>query len=128
MIIEIAAVSKRIDLLRKQNGLSQEQLARHLEVSQPAISTYLRDRLPPADTLYKIAQLGQTTVEWLLTGQKSYAFGNQNKAQVREKESNYDADWLLAQKIAALPDGVKEAVILLITQLTKRVPTIGDSE
>ena len=118
MVINIRSVSERIDLLRRQNGLSQEQLAVRLEVSQPAISKYLRDRLPPADVLLKIAQLGQTTVEWILTGQKSYAFG-QVQSSVQETEAAYDADWQLAKKIAALPAAEKEALTLIIERLAK---------
>lgn len=119
MVINIQSISNRIDLLRRQNGLSQEQLAVRLGVSQPAISKYLRDRLPPADVLLKMAQLGQTTVEWILTGQKSYAFG-QAQPQVREAEAAYDADWQLAKKIAALPAAEKEALTLIIERLTEK--------
>jgi len=119
MVINIKSISERIDLLRRQNALSQEQFAVRLEVSQPAVSKYLRDRLPPADVLFKIAQLGQTTVEWILTGQKSYAFG-QIQPSVREAEAAYDADWQLAKKIAALPAAEKEALTLIIEQLAEK--------
>ena len=127
MIVDPKSVSNRIGLIRKQNGLSQERLAQKLKISQPAISTYLHDRIPPADTLLKLARLGQTTVEWILTGQKSYAFEEKSK-NVREQQTVYDADWLLAKKIAALPDNVKEALILLTDQLTRQLSTIDDGE
>jgi transcriptional regulator with XRE-family HTH domain len=80
-------LSKRIrDIMRKQ-GMTQQDLASFLEMSQPAVSLYLRGRIPPADILYKIARIGETTMEWLLTGspiseqsrvqEKSAAYGNQ---------------------------------------------------
>ena len=117
--VESTAVCKRIDFLRRQNSLSQEQLAKVLQVSQPAISKYLRDRIPPAETLLKLAQLGQTTVEWILSGQKSYAYG-QTAAEVHETQMDYDADWQVAKKIAVLPDEVREAIIRLIEELYEK--------
>ena len=115
-MINPKAVSQRIDLLRRQNGLSQEKMAEILEVSQPAVSKYLRERIPPAELLYKLAQLGQTTVEWILTGQKSYVYG-ERMPEVREIGKTYDADWDLLQKIAGLDTELKEAVIMLIEKL-----------
>ncbi len=116
MIINSLAVSTRIDLLRRQNGLSQEQLAAELQVSQPAVSKYLCGRVPPAGTLLRLAAIGSTTVEWILTGQKSYAFGGP-PAKVQEPGTVYDADWQTAQKIAALPAPLKEALLRIIGQL-----------
>lgn len=111
--LQVLQICERIDLLRKKNGLSQEQLANALNISQPAVSKYLKNRVPPAETLLKLAQLGQTTVEWILTGYKSYAFES-DQMQVTEKQMVYDADWQLAQKIASLPLEVREAVFKLI--------------
>lgn len=109
-------VSRRIDLLRRQNSLSQEKLAEILEVSQPAVSKYLKDRIPPAELLYKLAQLGQTTMEWILSGQKSYIYG-ERIPEVRESGKSYDADWDLLRKIAGLDLQVKQAILLLIEKL-----------
>jgi len=118
-MIDPKSVSLRIDLLRRRNSLSQEQMAEILEVSQPAISKYLRDRIPPAELLYKLAQWGQTTVEWILTGRKSYVYG-ERVPEVRETGKTYDADWDLLQKIAGLDTDVKEAVVLLIEKLSAK--------
>ncbi len=116
MKINASAVSERIDWLRKRNGLSQEELAAVLRVSQPAVSKYLRSRIPPADTLLRLAQAGQTTIEWILTGQKTYPFGNP-LSTVHEPESAYDADWQMSKKIAALPVPLKEAVMRIVDEL-----------
>ncbi len=116
MQIDPHVVSERINWLRKQNGLSQEELAAALQVSQPAVSKYLRSRVPPAETLLRLAQLGRTTIEWILTGQKSYTF-SEEPSKVREPGTAYDADWQITQKIAALPLPLKEAVMRIVDKL-----------
>ncbi len=118
MNIDPQAVSERIDWLRKQNGLSQEELATALQVSQPAVSKYLRSRVPSAAALLHLAQLGRTTIEWILTGQKSYTFGTA-PAEVHEPGTDYDADWQITRKIAALPVPLKEAVMRIVDELVE---------
>ncbi len=49
-------------------GITQKELANYLNISQPAISLYLKGRMPPADILYRIAQMGGLTVEQILAG------------------------------------------------------------
>lgn len=107
----------RIDFIRRQKGLSQDELSKALLVSQPAISKYLRDRIPPAETLLRLAELGQTTVEWILLGRKSYVHEN-NSTGVAEPTLSYDADWQLAQKLATIPTELKEALLVLIDELS----------
>ncbi len=87
-------------------------------MSQPAISKYLRDRIPPAETLLRLAELGQTTVEWILVGQKSYLSESRIDG-VKESTVSYDADWQLAKKMASLTPKVKEAMLILISELDK---------
>ncbi|WP_457566710.1 helix-turn-helix domain-containing protein [Caldithrix abyssi] len=111
-------VARRIEMIRRQQGLTQLQLARALHVSQAAISKYLKERIPPAEVLYRLARLGQTTVEWILTGEKTYWFGRQ-EGQVQETGATYDADLALAKKISALPAEARQAVIALIDLLKK---------
>ncbi len=118
MQIDPQAISERINWLRKQNNLSQEELAMVLQVSQPAVSKYLRSRVPSAGALLRLAQVGQTTIEWILTGQKSYTFGGV-PSEVREPGTAYDADWQITQKIAALPVSLKEAVMRIVDELVE---------
>ncbi len=112
-MIDPHEVSQRIDWIRKQNGLSQEQLAHLLHISQPAVSHYLKRRIPPADILLQIARLGNTTMEWILTGQKSYFYG-----RVEEDEAPYDAELKLMQRLNRLPGEIRQAVVLLIERLS----------
>ena len=72
-LCSVSDVCARIDAVRRELGLKQEQFAVALKISQPAVSKYLRERIPPAEILLRIARLGNTTIEWLLCGQKNYS-------------------------------------------------------
>jgi len=115
-MIDPKEVSRRIDLIRREKGLTQEELAALLQISQPAVSKYLRERVPPAEALLKIARLGQTTMEWLLTGHKSY-FYLKDRHVVSEAQPEYDAEWNLSRKVGALPAETRRALMVLIDKL-----------
>jgi len=107
------SVGARIDAIRQELGLTQMEFARTLKVSQSAISKYLNNRLPPADVLLRIARLGRTTIEWILTGEKAYWY----TSAVREESATYDADVHLARQISRLPQEARQALITLIHYL-----------
>jgi transcriptional regulator with XRE-family HTH domain len=112
-MINISEVSQRIDLIRRQNGWTQGQLAKALQLSQPAVSKYLKERIPPAETLLRMAKIGNTTIEWILTGQKSYLY-QAVKNGVAETTVTYDAEYNLAKKIALLPVDIRKAITSII--------------
>jgi transcriptional regulator with XRE-family HTH domain len=114
----VAEITGRIDSIRRQIGMNQEQLAAALGISQPAVSKYLKNRIPPGDILLKLAGLSNTTIEWILTGKKNYFF--QDKIIVvsdQEEEYSVDNDLLLARKIAGLNPKTREVVRNLIDLL-----------
>lgn len=105
-------LSRRISDVMKKQGMTQQNLALSLEVSQPAISSYLRGRMPPADVLYKIARIGQTTVEWLLMGDPfSQATG------VKEEAAPYGNQQQLLDLWASLPPPVQNNLLMLMRHL-----------
>ncbi len=110
-------LGQRIETIRLNLGLTQNELAKALNVSQSAVSKYLNNRMPPGDVLYRLAQLGKTTMEWIVTGKKSYLYGEE-MLQVREDEVQYDADLNLAKQIAGLPHEARQALVTLIHLLT----------
>ena len=58
---------ERLKLLRKQNNLTQQQLADILHVSQQSIHKYEHDiTTPDLDTLKNIANYFSTTVDYIL--------------------------------------------------------------
>ena len=114
----VSDVSTRIDTIRRNLGLSQGQFANALQISQPAVSKYLRERIPPAEILLRVAHLGNTTIEWLLCGQKNYFF-REPVQRVDEPEIPYgpDIDLKMARKIARLPSHARDVIDQLINLL-----------
>lgn len=67
------SIGERITALRKEQNISQGQLAEALEVSRQAVSKWENDQNSP-DTLklIQLAEILDTDVEYLATGRKSY--------------------------------------------------------
>ena len=64
-------IGKRIALLRKEKGLTQEELASHMGVSPQAVSKWENDQTcPDISALPKLAQLFGVTVDELLEGKQ----------------------------------------------------------
>ena len=62
-------IGKRIALLRKEKGLTQEELATHMGVSPQAVSKWENDQTcPDISALPKLARLLSVTVDELLEG------------------------------------------------------------
>ena len=62
-------IGKRIALLRKEKGLTQEELANHMGVSPQAVSKWENDQTcPDISALPKLARLLGVTVDELLEG------------------------------------------------------------
>ncbi len=114
-ILRIKEITGRVNFIRRQNNLTQEQLATELGISQPAVSKYLNERIPPADVLFNLAKLGKTTIEWILSGEKRYFFEDITD-RVSDNEESYsaDTDIILARKIALLPTEAKKTISEMI--------------
>ena len=64
-------IGKRIGLLRRQKGLTQEELANHMGVSPQAVSKWENDQTcPDISALPKLAGLLGVTVDALLSGKE----------------------------------------------------------
>ncbi len=111
--LNLKSIRQRIEAIRRAQGLTQAEFARALGVSQSAISKYLNNRLPPADVLLRMAQLGRTTMEWILTGEKAYWYAG----RVEDETVAYDADLSLARAISRLPQDARQALVTLIHRL-----------
>ena len=71
-LMNMNTLAKRIQLLRKQKGWSQSELARRVKISYPQMSRYeVKDVQPPADVLKKLSDALGTSVDYLLFGDKS---------------------------------------------------------
>lgn len=66
----MAMLGPRIAVLRRSIGMSQGELAQHLQVSSSAIGMYEQGRREPsAEILVAMARTFGVTVDYLLTGQ-----------------------------------------------------------
>ncbi|GAB4374366.1 MAG: hypothetical protein Kow0042_18890 [Calditrichia bacterium] len=99
--------------LMREHNWTQKDLADTLQISQPAISLYLQGRMPPADVLYRIAQLGGTTVEWLLTGEG----GEPASGMVREGKTPYGKTAPVLELWGQLPLSLQNDLLRLIRHL-----------
>ena len=67
-------IGKRITLLRKEKGLTQEELATHMGVSPQAVSKWENDQTcPDISALPKLARLLGVSVDELLEGKQELA-------------------------------------------------------
>ena len=110
------ALSKRIREVIKKRGMTQQDLASLLQISQPAISLYLRGRIPPADILYKIARIGETTVEWLLTGGP-----HSEQSSVQEQPAVYGNQQQFLDLWVTLPPPVQKSLLILLRHLVGKL-------
>jgi transcriptional regulator with XRE-family HTH domain len=67
--LDKAAIGQRIKHLRKSRSLRQWQMAQLLGATQPAVHKYENGILPEVRRLLELARIGNTSVEWILTGQ-----------------------------------------------------------
>ena len=62
-------LGKRIQGFRKENGMSQNELAKKINISKAQMSRYeVKGVQPPADVLNKIADVLNTSVDYLING------------------------------------------------------------
>ena len=101
MEIEQSKVSERIDAIMQKLSLNQNQLADLLGITQPAVSKYLSNRIPPANILFKLAQLSGQSMEWILTGDLEGMI-----YKVSEPEVSYNGRLKLEKKISLLPKDI----------------------
>ena len=81
-------VGNRIKVVRKLLGLNQTELGKILGITHGAISHYELGRVPEAEILTRNAELGNVTVDWLLTG-KEKDYPEEKEKVDFVKEGNY---------------------------------------
>ncbi|MCQ1531179.1 helix-turn-helix domain-containing protein [Lutispora saccharofermentans] len=72
-------IGEKIQQLRKQNGLSQEQLANELNVSRQAISKWeLNDSVPELDKIVSLSKIFSVSIDDLLSNETNHSSINSN--------------------------------------------------
>ena len=109
-------ISQRIRWIMHNLNLNQHQLAQQLRITQPAVSKYLLERIPPPAVLLRLAQLADTTVDWILTGRKESAQG-----KVAEKVDLYKTNLSLTDNFQYLPVEVRDQLNNFIDVLAHHI-------
>jgi transcriptional regulator with XRE-family HTH domain len=105
-------INERIFYLMKALGANQKSFALQLGVTQPAVSKYLKDRIPPPLVLLKLAKISGTSIEWILTGDRS-----EQTRHVAETDASYITPSRLEDKLARLPLTLQTSIIALVDSL-----------
>jgi transcriptional regulator with XRE-family HTH domain len=113
MEIDQKKVSQRIMEIMQNRSLNQKQLADQLGITQPAVSQYLKQRIPPVRILFGISQLSGKNMEWLLTGDSEFL----SKNQVAEPPVTYDSGINLEQKASLLPKQIYHQIEELVDSI-----------
>ena len=109
------SLAYRIRQIMRENGLTQQQLSEVLGISQPSVSLYLQGRMPPADVLHRIAQIGGASMEWLLTGILPGEEGN----RVSENSVPYGSSQVFADLWRRLPSAIQQDMITLLRHIAE---------
>ena len=117
MEIDQKRVSERIIVIMQKLSLNQKQLADLLGITQPAVSKYLHDRIPPAQILFKIAQISGKSMEWFLTGDSANL-----SYRIAEPGMSYNGRIKIEKKIALLPKGISQGLEALIDSILNNIP------
>jgi transcriptional regulator with XRE-family HTH domain len=112
-------IGKRIKQLRKEKDLKQWQMADILGATQPAIHKYENGILPEVKRLLELARVGNTTVEWILTGQHW-----ENGSQERERIS--PEVYLLAERFHHFNEGQRRTLSSALDMLEKAAQRIRE--
>jgi len=111
-------VSERIVWIMNHLQLTQNQLAKKLKVTQPAVSKYLKGRVPPPFVLLELAKISGKTIEWILSGNENY---NSETGKVAESNAYYGVEKTLEEKMLRLPTPIKKSFETMVESILKEL-------
>jgi transcriptional regulator with XRE-family HTH domain len=104
-------LGKRIQELRKQAGLTQAQLADKIEVSHTQLTRYeSKGVLPPADVLERLANIFDTSIDYIVRGNKSEHVESILKDAELIKEF---------KRLDELPEDEKKSILKVVSSLIR---------
>jgi transcriptional regulator with XRE-family HTH domain len=96
-------------LIQQEGGRAKKQaFARRIGVKPQQLSRYLKGQLPDAPTLLAIAEVGQVSIDWLLTGR-----GVRGSEEQEVSPSSLDA----LRRLAQLPTPVVLVLLRVVEEL-----------
>ena len=107
----MSELGKRIQELRKQNGLTQQELAGRVQISHPQIVRYeTKGVQPPADVLARIADVFDVSIDFLVNGDKS------QRAQQTIKDAELIKNF---KELDQLPEEEKKSILKVLNALIR---------
>ena len=106
---------KQLKKLMAQKRWTQQQLAALLGVSQPAISQYLKGRVPQSDVLLRLALISGKSMEYLLTGKSS----GRSAPRVAEEKGQYGDEARLLELWRQLPESLRPALMQFLQKIVE---------
>jgi len=106
--------SERLTHLITQEGswAKKQAFARKIGVKPQQLSRYLKGQLPDAPTLLAIAEVGQVTLDWLLTGREG---------RVAEERGASPSSLVALRRLAQLPT----PVVLVLLRVVEELDMLG---
>jgi transcriptional regulator with XRE-family HTH domain len=107
----MSELGKRIQDLRKQNGITQQELAGRVRISHPQIVRYeTKGVQPPADVLARIADVFDVSIDFLVNGDKS------QRAQQTIKDAELIKNF---KELDQLPEEEKKSILKVLNALIR---------
>ena len=99
-------LNTRLKELRKENGITQSELAKSLNVSRSSIAMYENgERIPSYETLEVISDFFNVSILYLL-GKESVDYSNEELFKINEKLTDNQKRLLLAIAKQILKSGI----------------------
>lgn len=110
------SLGNNILIKRKENGMTQEDLADHLNVSRQAVSDWERDvKKPETQNLIDLAKLLGASIDWLCADELS-------DSETRNEETLAKSE----EQSEAQPDGRMLKIAPALLEFARRVEKITD--
>jgi len=107
----MSSLGTRIQELRKDNKLTQQELARRVQISHPQIVRYeTKGVQPPADVLARLADVFDVSIDYLVNGDKS------EKAQQTIKDAELIKNF---KQLDQLPEEEKKSILRVLNALIR---------
>jgi transcriptional regulator with XRE-family HTH domain len=104
-------LGNRIQNLRKQIGLTQSQLADKINISHTQMARYeIKGVQPPADVLEKLADVFDTSIYYLVRGNKS------QKVESTLKDAELIKEF---KRLDELPEDEKKSILKVVSSLIR---------
>ena len=108
-------IGERIQMLRKNNGLSQEDLAKKLLVSRQTVSQWETDQtIPSVDNIYRLKEILNVSFDELMSDEKAEKEETEKEKPLEEYEYISDEDEIKAVMNFASNFNIKKIIFLFV--------------